>query len=356
MTETTTIPKPGTPEYDAHMIAVAERGTAEIRINENDQNNGGKPTSTVIKMGEPAPTNATANVAPGTTPAAAPTKAQRPDNVPEKFWDAEKGVVNTEALLKSYGELERAKSKPGLADPSQTTKPATTPAPKAPAAPAKSDALTAAEAELAAATTPEAKAAAQTKVDSAKAADEAARQAAQSGALQSIVEGASAEWAEKGELSAETYAKLEAQGLSKDYVDAYVDGMKARAEVVTNKVFAEAGGQEKYQQIREWAVANLTAEEIAAANAAFDSGDINVVLGQVRSLTNAYNMANGVQGTVSIQGQGGAAGVSSVEPFRTQSDMIAAMNDARYRSDATYRKQVESRIAASMKQNIDLGF
>ena len=38
-------------------------------------------------------------------PADAP--AGRPDGVPEKFWDREAGTIRTEALLKSYVELER---------------------------------------------------------------------------------------------------------------------------------------------------------------------------------------------------------------------------------------------------------
>jgi hypothetical protein len=32
---------------------------------------------------------------------------QRPDHIPEKFWDAEAGTVRTEALARSYVELER---------------------------------------------------------------------------------------------------------------------------------------------------------------------------------------------------------------------------------------------------------
>lgn len=36
----------------------------------------------------------------------------RPDNVPEKFWDAEKGAVKTEDVLKSYTELEKSIGKP----------------------------------------------------------------------------------------------------------------------------------------------------------------------------------------------------------------------------------------------------
>lgn len=42
-------------------------------------------------------------------PAAAdlPAQAERPADVPEKFWDAKAGALRTEALLKSYAELER---------------------------------------------------------------------------------------------------------------------------------------------------------------------------------------------------------------------------------------------------------
>lgn len=42
-------------------------------------------------------------------PAAQPSTAtvERPESVPEKFWDSEAGAVRTEALLQSYLELER---------------------------------------------------------------------------------------------------------------------------------------------------------------------------------------------------------------------------------------------------------
>jgi hypothetical protein len=41
----------------------------------------------------------------GSEPANAP--AARPPGVPEKFWDREAGGIRTDALLKSYVELER---------------------------------------------------------------------------------------------------------------------------------------------------------------------------------------------------------------------------------------------------------
>jgi len=56
----------------------------------------------------------------GTPPAEPP---QRPANVPEKFWDAEKGVVKTDDLIASYTELETKQSAappaPPPPDPSQ---------------------------------------------------------------------------------------------------------------------------------------------------------------------------------------------------------------------------------------------
>jgi hypothetical protein len=36
-----------------------------------------------------------------------PAKVERPEDVPEKFWDAELGALRVDALLKSYRELER---------------------------------------------------------------------------------------------------------------------------------------------------------------------------------------------------------------------------------------------------------
>ena len=44
---------------------------------------------------------------------------QRPEDIPEKFWDGERGEIRTEALLKSYTELERKMgSMPALDIPS----------------------------------------------------------------------------------------------------------------------------------------------------------------------------------------------------------------------------------------------
>jgi hypothetical protein len=66
----------------------------------------------------------------GETPPAPPP--QRPEFVPEKFWDARAGLVRLEAFARSYGELER---KLGSRTPKPAAEPETAPAAETPPAP-----------------------------------------------------------------------------------------------------------------------------------------------------------------------------------------------------------------------------
>lgn len=347
MTETVTPPVPGSEAYNAAMIAVAEKGKVQMRVN-TDPKNASK--TAVITATPDAPAD--------TTPAA----KVRPDTVPEKFWDATKGEMKSaDEILKAYVELEKMKSKAPIADP---TKPAA-----APAAPTKSTEQTAAEAEVtvakaeaAAAADDVAKAAAKTKVDAAEAkltaanvAAKAAAEAAAKPALNEIVSKASKEYDANGIITPESYAALEAQGLSKEYVDQYVDGMKARAEVVTRQVYDAAGGEDNYKSIQEWATANLSDQEVTAANEAFSSGKFDVVVGQVKSLKSRYDAAVGTSGK-RIGGDTGDGSPGVGNPFRSKEEVMTAMKDKKYGTDPAYRKSVEARMAASLKANIDLGF
>jgi hypothetical protein len=58
-------------------------------------------------VGEISASDPAADAAPDTDAPPAPQPEGRPAGVPEKFWDHEAGAVRTEALLKSYVELER---------------------------------------------------------------------------------------------------------------------------------------------------------------------------------------------------------------------------------------------------------
>ena len=67
---------------------------------------------------DPGPIDAaaalTASEDPSDAAMPAPTVPSRPEHVPEKFWDAAGGAIRTEALLKSYVELERTLGRTGF--------------------------------------------------------------------------------------------------------------------------------------------------------------------------------------------------------------------------------------------------
>jgi hypothetical protein len=245
-------------------------------------------------------------VTPGSQePAASNDVPQRPDDIPEKFWDAEKGEVNVAALLKSQQDGEAA-----LRDKNATDKPGDT-------AGDDGDGTPAGEADP------------------------------------KVVADASAEFAEKGELTAETYTALEGQGLSKEMVDQYIDGQKALAERVQNAAFgAFEGGAEDYNAAADWAAANLSDEEVAALDVQITSTNPAIVAEGAKALAAKWAENRDVDPTVTVHGEGNANVSGSY--FKSSAEMQTAMNDPKYSKDEAFRKEVAQKIARAEKAGVNL--
>jgi hypothetical protein len=223
---------------------------------------------------------------------AKPAVPQRPDNVPEKFWDAEKGVVRTDDLLKSYTELEAGKSKPAAEPPKEGEK------------------------------TPEeaAKALADAKVNT---------------------EAMAEEFAKDGKLSEASYEALAKAGFGKDVVDAYIAGQEALAAQRDAQGYELAGGQEKYTAMAQWAVANLPQAERDAFNDAV-SGSPAQMKQAILGLKAQYEAAMGSDPKLVKGSNGSNAGQGA---FASRQQVTEAMRDPRYRADPAYRAEVERRIS-----------
>lgn len=257
---------PGTPEYNARMVAIGE--------------------------GRPDPTKTDPNAGP-----------QRPDWLPEKFWNAETGQANTEALAKSYAELERSRSqqpdpKPGEAD----------------------------------------------------------------GDAQSAVQKAGLDWdvlttkiADKGALDLDDYAKLAAAGIPKEIVDNYIEGLTVAAEARVDRTadyVAQQTGQEDghaaLEDMLTWAEGNLNKEtkqyinQMLASEESWKQG--------LDMLGNAWLKANpmAAEGRQALGGASGGSG--GVVPFETPAQQTAAINDPRYQDSPSYRQQVRARMAITQFQ------
>ena len=152
-----------------------------------------------------------------------------------------------------------------------------------------------------------------------------------------------AEFNAKGELSAESYAKLAAAGFDKNIVDNYINGQKAVAAQYETAVVSEVGGSEKYSEMVTWAKANLTDAEINAYNAAVSSGDVAQAKLAVLGLSAKFSKANGSDPRL-VQGRTTSA---SEDVFESTAQLTEAMRDPRYRNDPAFRAKVQSKLARS---------
>jgi hypothetical protein len=153
----------------------------------------------------------------------------------------------------------------------------------------------------------------------------------------------SQEFAENGDLSAESIQAIVDMGLPEPMVRAYVEGQKAVQQTNVSTVMGIAGGEQQYQSMVDWAANTFDEAEIDAFNQIMDGGNMSSIRMAVQGLKARFEQANGSSGRL-IQGE--VAGPSG-GAFRSVAEIVAAMKDPRYAKDSAYRKDVEQRVALS---------
>ena len=222
----------------------------------------------------------------------APAVKERPDDIPEKFWDAEKGEVNVAALLKSQQDAEAALRQ------KQAGK----------------------------------------QEDDGESTDE------QQEAQDNVVEAASAEWAEKGELTDETYKALEGVGISRPMVDAYINGQLAIVEKLQNAAYSPFNGKDGYEAAADWAASNLDQQQIADLDAQLTSTNPSIVAQGAAKLQQLYSEGADLE-PETIRGDGNGTSAGGV--YKSRAEMMRDMSSARYRTDAAFRKEVMEKLGRS---------
>lgn len=241
------------------------------------------------------------------------TPPQRPENVPEAFWDAETGTVNTEALLASYTELATKNTPPenpegdeGGAEGGDE------------GVPKEDDGTPPTTAEL----------------------------------YSKAVEKATAELAaEGGALSEETYTAFAEIGIQREHLDRHVAGQMAMFEL--RKVYAEreVGGEDVYSNLLAWAGANYTPEEAEAYNATVFGPDKDAALQAVRQLKAKYEDTMGTDGKIVTAGTSG----TPANGYAGRDDWMADMRKPEYKKNQVFRDEVRRKLEASLKAGVDMG-
>ena len=162
-----------------------------------------------------------------------------------------------------------------------------------------------------------------------------------------------------GKLTPETLNKF--KGMSReDLVNAYLEVTNSpewsaspptQAEDVSesqiNEVKNYAGGEQAYTDMIQWAGQNLDAKSIQAFDQIVASGSIDAIKFAVSGLKSQYQNSVGYEGKM-IQGK---AAPDRGDVFRSQAELVRAMNDPRYDNDPAYRQDVVEKLDRS-----DLGF
>jgi len=116
-------------------------------------------------------------------------------------------------------------------------------------------------------------------------------------------------------------------------------------EQEVGSVYQAVGGEEAYSSMISWAQQNLSDAEVGAFDSIIESGDMNQINLAIQGLNARYTDAVGQDGNL-IQGKP----ASSESTFRSQAELIQAMNDPRYDNDPAYRQDIIDKLDRSELQ------
>jgi len=156
---------------------------------------------------------------------------------------------------------------------------------------------------------------------------------------------------ESGEISEDDYSKLGEAGFSRQVIDTYLQGLNGGnqgdpTEIATQQIQGikdSIGGEDNYGKMVSWALENLPAEDQQAFNQITETADAPIIKMAVQGLYSQYTNAMGVEPNL-VSGRTASSGPT---PFRSTSEVVAAMSDKRYGKDVTYTESVQARLAGS---------
>ena len=155
-------------------------------------------------------------------------------------------------------------------------------------------------------------------------------------------------WEEsQDEFSQETLKEL-AEADPTDLANMYLDYRNSeKGETITDKdakaLKASVGGEENYGQMMQWANENLEESVINMYDSVMESGDRNAAYFAMQALAYRYGDSVGVEGKL-VQGK---APTDTAKGFKSQAEVVNAMQDPRYDRDPAYRQEIMAKLERS---------
>jgi len=120
------------------------------------------------------------------------------------------------------------------------------------------------------------------------------------------------------------------------------DLTQSEVNVIQNSV----GGEAAYQNLVNWAGENLPADYVQAFDNVVESGNLQAIQLAVAGLRSEYENQVGYEGRL----LSGKAANTAADVFRSQAEVVRAMNDPRYENDPAYRQDVFEKLDRSSIQ------
>ena len=195
----------------------------------------------------------------------------------------------------------------------------------------------------------------ETEVQESDKVSEEEKETSEDSAATTLLESASKEYYDNdNSLSQETIDKF-AEMSSTELVSAYLQSIKGKdtqqqtqavpelTERDVNVVKNAAGGEKEYGKIVQWARENYEQGDIDSFNNLVATGNVGAIKLAVAGLKAQYQDANGYEGKM----YSGKPPATSKDVYRSQQEVIAAMEDPRYDRDPAYRQEVIEKLDRS---------
>ena len=118
-------------------------------------------------------------------------------------------------------------------------------------------------------------------------------------------------------------------------------------ESITDKQVTQlkdiAGGEKSYDSMMGWAQSSLNKEEIDMYDSVMEKGDPLSCFFAVQAMKYRYDDESGTEGRMLT----GKAASNKGNQFKSQAQVIEAMNDPRYDNDPAFRKEVADKLERS---------
>lgn len=166
------------------------------------------------------------------------------------------------------------------------------------------------------------------------------------------------EFSEKGELSEDNIKVLEEKGISKEDMEIYSEGLKAKqlkeAQEQADAMLSEIGSSFiEVQELNNWLLSNKTEQEIALYNEALAGADGNNSATKyiIQNALNEYRQMNPSKDMQEFNVHANGNQRQGVQVYETRSDFDKDFRDKRYGVDMAYTKKVQAKLEATDTNN-----